>query len=113
VQLGEPRVPARALPRQHRAHRRCEVTLSKSQAGRLADRVLAEATFGDVRVSIDDVRRGHLRFAKGQPTTEGDVEELSVTVTATKDGRSARVTSNRTDDAGLAALVKQAEELAA
>lgn len=89
------------------------MTLSKSQAKRLADRVLAEATFGDVRVSIDDVRRGHLRFAKGQPTTEGDVEELSVTVTATKDGRSARVTSNRTDDAGLAALVKQAEELAA
>jgi predicted Zn-dependent protease len=89
------------------------VTLSRSQAKRLADRVLSHASFGDVRVSIDDVRRGHLRFAKGQPTTEGDVEELTVTVTASKDGRSARVTSNRTDDAGLADVVKQAEELAA
>lgn len=89
------------------------MTLSRSQAKRMADRVLAQASFGDVRVSIDDVRRGHLRFAKGQPTTEGDIEELTVTVVASKDGKSARVTSNRTDDAGLADVVKQAEELAA
>jgi predicted Zn-dependent protease len=87
--------------------------MNRSQAKRLVDRVLSQATFGDVRVSVDDVRRGHMRFAKDQPTTEGDVEELTITVTASKDGRSARVTSNRTDDAGLADLVKQAEELAA
>ena len=88
------------------------MTLSRSQAKKWVDRVLEQASFGDVRVQITDERRGHLRFAQGQPTTEGDVERLEIHVTAAKDGRHATVTGNRTDDAGLAALVEQAEKLA-
>jgi predicted Zn-dependent protease len=88
------------------------MTLTRSQAKRWTDRVLAQASFGDVRVRITDERSGHLRFAQGQPTTEGDVERLEIRVTAAKDGRAATVTGNRTDDAGLAQLVRAAEELA-
>lgn len=88
------------------------MTLTRSQANKWVDRILKEASFGDVRVRITDAREGHMRFAKGQPTTEGDIERLQIRVTAAKDGRHATVTGNRTDDAGLAELVKQAEELA-
>jgi len=88
------------------------VTLDKSQAKRLVDLVLAQASFGDVRVRITSSRRGHLRFGDGQPTTAGDVDGVTVAVTASKDGRTATVTGGRTDEAAVALLVQRAEGLA-
>ena len=67
------------------------VTFDKSQAKRLVDLVLAQASFGDVRVRITSARRGHLRFGEGRPTTAGDVDGVTVAVTASKDGRTATV----------------------
>jgi predicted Zn-dependent protease len=88
------------------------VTLDKSQAKRLVDLVLAQASFGDVRVRITASRRGHLRFGDGRPTTAGDVDGVTVAVTASKDGRTATVTGGRTDEAAVALLVQRAEGLA-
>lgn len=89
------------------------MTLDKAQAKRLVDLVLAQASFGDVRVRISSVRRGHLRFGDGRPTTTGDVDGVTVAVTASKDGRTATVTGSRTDEAAVALLVQRAEGLAA
>jgi predicted Zn-dependent protease len=47
-----------------------------------------------------------------QPTTNGDVEDLEISVTASVDGRSATASDNRSDDASIKALVERAEELA-
>jgi predicted Zn-dependent protease len=88
------------------------VTLDKSQAKRLVDLVLAQASFGDLRVRITSSRRGHLRFGDGRPTTAGDVDDVTVAVTASKDGRTATVTGGRTDQAAVALLVQRAEGLA-
>jgi predicted Zn-dependent protease len=88
------------------------VTLDKSKAKRLVDLVLAQASFGDVRVRITSSRRGHLRFGEGRPTTSGDVDGVTVAVTASKDGRTATVTGGRTDEAAVALLVQRAEGLA-
>lgn len=88
------------------------VTFDKSQAKRLVDLVLAQASFGDVRVRITSARRGHLRFGEGRPTTAGDVDGVTVAVTASKDGRTATVTGGRTDEAAVALLVQRAEGLA-
>lgn len=88
------------------------MTLDKSQAKRLVDLVLAQASFGDVRVRITSSLRGHLRFGEGRPTTAGDVDGVTVAVTASKDGRTATVTGGRTDEAAVALLVQRAEGLA-
>lgn len=88
------------------------MTLSAAQARRLVKRVLGEATFDDVRVSISSARTGNTRFARSSPTTSGDVETLEVSVTAAKNGRHATASGNRIDDASLSRLVKQAETLA-
>ncbi len=87
------------------------MSLSKTKAKRLADLVLAQASFGDLRVHIKSVQKGHLRYADGRPTTGGDVEGVTVSVTASKDGRSATVTGSRTDEAAVAVLVRRAEGL--
>lgn len=88
------------------------MTLSRAKAKRLVDDVLAQASFGDVRVRISAANEGHLRYGAGRPTTSGDVDAVSVAVTASKDGRTATVTGSRTDTPALAQLVARAEGLA-
>lgn len=89
------------------------MTLSATAARALCRAVLAEATFGDVRVHVRSKQTGDLRFGASRPTTGGDVETIEITVTAQRDGRRASVTGNRTDPEGLRALVSRAEGLAA
>ncbi len=90
------------------------MSLSRSQAKRIVNQALDQASLGDVRVSVQATQRGNARFAASMPTTSGDVETLEVSVTAmTRDGRTAQVTGNQTSKSGLAALVKHAEEMAA
>lgn len=88
------------------------MSLSRSKAKKLVDKVLAQASFGDLRVRITSSSRGHLRYGAGRPTTSGDVEGVTVAVTASKDGRTATVTGSRTDDAAISLLVQRAEGLA-
>ncbi|MCA9708634.1 MAG: TldD/PmbA family protein [Myxococcales bacterium] len=88
------------------------MSLSKQEAKRLVDRVLAQATFGDLRVRVTSAQRGHLRYGMGRPTTSADVDAVTVAVTTSKDGRTATVTGSRTDEAAVALLVQRAEGLA-
>lgn len=88
------------------------MSLDKSKAKRLVELVLAQASFGDLRVHITSSQRGHLRFGAGRPTTAGDVDGVTVAVTASKDGRTATVTGGRTDEAAVSLLVQRAEGLA-
>ncbi len=88
------------------------MTLGSSAARALCRAVLAEASFGDVRVHVRAKQTGDLRFGASRPTTGGDVETLEISVTAQRDGRRATVTGSRTDPEGLRALVARAEELA-
>ena len=89
------------------------MTLTAAAAKALCRAVLAEASFGDVRVHVGSKQSGDLRFGASRPTTGGDVETLQISVTAQRDGRRATVTGNRTDTASLRALVARAETLAA
>lgn len=89
------------------------MSISASAAKALCKRVLAEASFGDVRVHVRATSRGDLRFGAGRPTTGGDIDTLEIAVTASKDGRHATVTGNADAPADLAALVQRAEALAA
>jgi predicted Zn-dependent protease len=88
------------------------VTLTSSAARTLCKRVLAEASFGDVRVHVKAASRGDLRFAASRPTTSNDVDRVTITVTASKDGRHASAAGSRVDAVGLRELVQRAEAMA-
>ena len=87
--------------------------LSKTQAKALVDRALAAAKLPEVTVHVTSQRAGHTRFARNAPTTTGDTDGVRVTVTAGRDGRHATVSGSGKDPARVAALVAQAEQLAA
>lgn len=89
------------------------MNLSENAMKKLARRVLDQASLGDLRVRIDGSTGGHRRFAGGQPTTGGEVEQLSIQVTASDGNKSATATGNATDTASLLALVQRAEAMAA
>ncbi len=88
------------------------MTLSSSAAKALCKRVLAESSFGDVRVHVKAASRGDLRFAASRPTTSNDVDRVTITVTAMKEGRHASATGTRVDTVGLRELVQRAEAMA-
>ena len=86
--------------------------LSRADAEAIAKRALAASPADETRVSINSSARADTRFALNQVTTSGENRDVSVTITALVNGRSASVTTNRLDEASLAAAAKQATEIA-
>ncbi len=86
--------------------------LAKRSVRRILDRALRHAKLPETVVRYDAARIGNTRFANNGITTTGEVERVSVSVTASVDGRSATASGTQTDDAALRELVAQAEQLA-
>ncbi len=86
--------------------------LSRAEAEAVARRALQHSPADETRVSITSAARADTRFALNQVTTSGENQDATVTVTATVGGRSASVTTNRLDEASLAAAARQAAEVA-
>lgn len=86
--------------------------LGKRSVRKLLDRALRYAKLPETVVRYDAARVGNTRFANNGITTTGEVERVSVRVTASVDGRSASASGTQTDDVALRELVAQAEELA-
>jgi predicted Zn-dependent protease len=86
--------------------------LSRADAEAIAKRALAASPADETRVSINSSARADTRFALNQVTTSGENRDVSVTITALVNGRAASVTTNRLDEASLAAAAKQATEIA-
>jgi predicted Zn-dependent protease len=86
--------------------------LSRDQAEALSKRVLGFAKADETEVSISSDARSNTRFAVNQVSTAGDDVDTTITVRSTFGKRSASVTTNKTDDASLAAAVRSAEDLA-
>ena len=90
------------------------MSLRQNQAKAIITQALDQASLGDVRVSLDASKGGNARWGDSMPTTSGDIETLTVSVTAvTRDGRRATAKGNDTSKTGLAKLVGQAEAMAA
>ncbi len=86
--------------------------LSRADAESLTRRVLGFAHADETRVTINSDARANTRFAVNQVSTAGDDVNTTVTIRSTFGKRSASVTTNKMDDATLAAAVKSAEDLA-
>lgn len=90
------------------------MSLRENQAKAIIKGALDQASLGDVRVSVHASKGGNSRWGASMPTTSGDIETLTVAVTAvTRDHRKATAKGNDTSKEGLARLVKQAETMAA
>jgi len=84
--------------------------MTRDEARRLADRVLALATGVDqARVNITSTWSGNTRFADGNISTSGGLTDTAVTITVTIGKRRASSSTNTLDDAAL----KRAAGLAA
>ncbi len=86
--------------------------LTRAEAEEICKRALAVSSAPETRVSINSAARADTRFAVNQVTTSGENRDTSVTITAFVDNRSSSVTTNRLDEASLAAAAKQAAEIA-
>ena len=86
--------------------------LSRADADEIVKRALKTSPADETRVSINSSARADTRFALNQVTTSGENRDTSVTITALVNGRSASVTTNRLDEASLAAAAKEATEIA-
>ena len=86
--------------------------LSRADCEALAKRILAFAKAEETRVSIESAMRSNTRFAINQISTSGEDANTSVSILSVFGKRRASVTTNKLDDASLAAAVKEAETLA-
>ncbi|MGH7700263.1 MAG: TldD/PmbA family protein [Gemmatimonadales bacterium] len=86
--------------------------LSREEARRLADRVLALSTADGCQVNIGSGAEGNTRYAVGGISTAGDATNATVTVSSRFGKRTASATTNLFDDEGLARAVATSERLA-
>jgi predicted Zn-dependent protease len=86
--------------------------LSRDEAKRLTERVLARSKADGCQVNVSSSLEGNTRFAANEITTAGDSSNAVLNVSSRFGKRVASVTTNVFDDAGLARAVENSERLA-
>ena len=86
---------------------------TEAECRKIAERALSHARTPDASVSLAYAHAGNTRFANNEITTSGATESVNVVVSATRDGRTGRVSLNETSAAALEQAMRRAEELAA
>ena len=86
--------------------------LTREEAKKLIDRVLARSKAEGCQVSVNSGIEGNTRFAANEITTSGDSSNAVLTVSSRFGKRAASSTTNVFDDAGLARAVDNSERLA-
>lgn len=88
------------------------MSLTGDDCRRIGDRVLARSKADECSVVIEGGRNANIRFARNEVTTSGDVEDATLTVTASFGKRSGSASVNQFDEATIERCVRQAEETA-
>jgi predicted Zn-dependent protease len=88
------------------------VNLSKEEAEKIIQKVLAHAKADETQVNLTGRREGNLRFARNAVSTSGGTEALTLSVQSTFGKKSGTATINEFDDASLEKVVRRAEDLA-
>src|SRR6185503_15450181 len=87
--------------------------LTRDEAHKLAQKIIAMSTFPECQVSIAASEQAYTRFANNGITTASLNLRHTVSITVSKEGRTGVAIVNDLDDASLRDAVKKAEELAA
>jgi predicted Zn-dependent protease len=88
------------------------IILTKEEAKKIIDKVLAFSKADETSVSLNGSRTGNIRYARNSVSTSGESTDLSLAVTAVFGKRSGTSTINEFDDASLEKTVRRAEEIA-
>jgi predicted Zn-dependent protease len=86
--------------------------LTQTEARQLIDRILSFAKAEECQVSLSSSENSHTRYANNEITTSGTAQDFSLTIAATIEKRTGRVTFNELSDASLKRAVARAEEIA-
>jgi predicted Zn-dependent protease len=86
--------------------------LAKTEAKQLIDRILGFSKADECQVNLTSSENSHTRFANNEITTSGTARDFSLTISATIERRTGRVTVNELGDAVLRRAVERAEEIA-
>src|SRR5579872_163255 len=87
--------------------------LTRDEAQQLVKKLLGYSTFPECQVTITASEQAYTRFANNGITTASFNLRNTVSIVATRDGRTGSYGVNDLDDASLKTAVKKAEELAA
>jgi predicted Zn-dependent protease len=86
--------------------------LTKEEAKKIIDKVLAFSKADEMSVSLSGSKTGNIRYARNSVSTSGETTDLSLAVTAVYGKKSGTSTINEFDDASLEKTVRRAEEIA-
>ncbi|MGH7539242.1 MAG: TldD/PmbA family protein [Gemmatimonadales bacterium] len=86
--------------------------LSRDEARRVCERALSFTRAEGCQVSVSSDARGNTRYAANEISTGGDAADATLTVSARFGKRTASVTTNAFDDAGLKRAQEASERLA-
>ncbi|TLV02271.1 TldD/PmbA family protein [Dyadobacter luticola] len=86
--------------------------LSKEEAKKIIDKVLAFSKADEISVGLNGDRSGNIRYARNSVSTSGETTDLSLSVTSVFGKKSGTATINEFDDASLEKTVRRAEEIA-
>ncbi|MEZ0541260.1 TldD/PmbA family protein [Fibrella arboris] len=86
--------------------------LSKEEAKKIIDKVLAYSKADEMSVGLSGGRRGNIRYARNSVSTSGESDSLGLSVTSVFGKKSGTATINEFDDASLEKTVRRAEEIA-
>jgi predicted Zn-dependent protease len=86
--------------------------LSTDEAKRLCDKLLSLSKADECTVNLNGSRTGNIRYARNSVSTAGLVEDTQLVVAVAFGRKQGVATANELDDAALAKVVRQAEELA-
>lgn len=87
--------------------------LTREQAQKLSEKILAFSKFPDCTVSISESEDVFIRFANNGVTTSGFTNKREFVISSTRDRKTGMAEVNDLDDASLKAAVARSEELAA
>ena len=86
--------------------------LSEGEARSLCDKVLSLSKADECTANLYGSRTGNIRYARNSVSTAGLVEDTQLVVSVAYGRKQGVATTNKLDDAALARVVRQAEELA-
>ena len=82
------------------------IILTKEEAKKIIDKVLAFSKADEMSVSLSGSRTGNIRYARNSVSTSGESYDQSLAVTAVFGKRSGTATINEFDDAALKKVVE-------
>src|SRR6185436_2364270 len=86
--------------------------ISETEAKNIAEKVLALSKADSCVVSVSGRKRRHLRFARNTVTTNGEQDDLVLSITSSFGNRSGASQTNDFKEAAIAAAVSKSEEIA-